>query len=68
MTTYNFTEGFCSDCEEVRILPTMTDNGRCSGCGDYARDCTCSSNCGVCGWELDFEGEFDKTGDVAAEL
>jgi hypothetical protein len=59
MVTYNFSEGFCSDCEEVRILPLMLPNGRCGLCGDYARDCTCSTNCSVCGWELDFEGEFE---------
>ena len=59
MVTYNFTEGYCADCEEVRILPTMTGAGLCGNCGDYARDCTCCLNCVVCGWELDFEGQFD---------
>ena len=53
MNTHNFSEAFCPNCEEVRLLPLMQTNGRCSLCGDYARDCTCSEYCSVCDYELE---------------
>jgi hypothetical protein len=55
MVAYNFSEGFCPECDEVRILPEMHDNGRCGNCGDYARDCVCCSECLECGTDLQFQ-------------
>lgn len=55
MTTYNFSEGFCPECDEVRTLPTMHGDGRCGNCGDYARDCVCCSECLECGTDLEFK-------------
>jgi hypothetical protein len=34
--------GKCPYCEEwIEATPAMNEDGRCSNCGDYARDCPC---------------------------
>jgi hypothetical protein len=34
--------GKCPYCDEwIEATPVMNEDGRCSNCGDYARDCPC---------------------------
>ena len=54
MYTYNFTEGYCPECDDARILPKMVTGGRrCDLCDDLAPICKCSSHCSICEHELE---------------
>lgn len=38
----------CRECGALMTGHVMQLDGRCSGCGDYARDCVCDQVCAVC--------------------